>query len=57
MEHEFGVRCVAVPVFNAAGKAFAAVSVSGPSLRFDQATIAQDAQLIAQVLQPVQHCM
>ena len=57
MEHEFGVRCVAVPVFNAAGKAFAAVSVSGPSLRFDQATIAQDAQLIAQALQPVQHCM
>ena len=34
-----------------------AVSVSGPSLRFDQATIAQDAQLIAQALQPVQHCM
>lgn len=57
MEHEFGVRCVAVPVFNAAGKVFAAVSVSGPSLRFDQATIAQHAQLITQALQPIQRCL
>lgn len=57
MEHEFGVRCVAVPVYNAAGRVFAAVSVSGPSLRFDQATIAQHARLIAQIIQPVQRCL
>ena len=57
MEHEFGVRCVAVPVFNAADEVFAAVSVSGPSLRFDQATVANDARIIAEEIASLQRCM
>lgn len=36
MEHEFGVKCVAAPIFNKQGKVEAAVSISGPSLRFGQ---------------------
>lgn len=35
MEHEFGVKCVAMPIRNRDGHLVAAVSVSGPSLRFD----------------------
>ncbi len=32
-EREEGVRCIAAPIFDARGRAIAAVSVSGPSLR------------------------
>lgn len=34
MEHEFGVKCVAVPVLGRNGQVVAGVSISGPSLRF-----------------------
>lgn len=57
MEHEFGVRCVAVPVFGANGQVMAAVSVSGPSPRFDHNTVVRHAAMIAEVLQPLQHCL
>lgn len=57
MEHEFGVRCVAVPVFNSAGQVLAAVSVSGPSPRFDHTTLANDARIISDILQPLQRCL
>lgn len=57
MEHEFGVRCVAVPVFGANGQVMAAVSVSGPSPRFDHNAIARHAEVIMRVLQPLQHCL
>ncbi len=57
MEHEFGVRCVAVPVFGANGQVMAAVSVSGPSPRFDHNTLFTDAQLIRSTLQPLQNCL
>lgn len=56
MEHEFGIRCVAVPVFGSSGRVIAAVSVSGPSLRFDPQTIIDHAALITRTLQPLQHC-
>ena len=32
-EHELGVRCVAAPIFNQAGDAIAALSISGPTVR------------------------
>ena len=35
MEHEFGIRCISVPIFGADGEVKAAVSVSGPSMRFN----------------------
>ena len=55
MEHEFGIRCVAVPVFATGGQVLAAVSVSGPSPRFDPETIIRHACLITEVLQPLQY--
>ena len=33
-EHQPGLRCVAAPIRNAAGDVFAAISVSGPQVRF-----------------------
>ncbi|HMN86465.1 MAG TPA: IclR family transcriptional regulator [Bauldia sp.] len=32
-EHQPGIRCVAAPIFNSAGRAFAAISVTGPKDR------------------------
>lgn len=32
-EHQPGIRCVAAPIYNAAGRVFAAISVSGPKER------------------------
>lgn len=57
MEHEFGVRCVAVPVFGASGDVTAAVSVSGPSPRFDRTTIVRHAEVISRIIQPLQRCL
>ena len=39
MEHEFGVKCVAMPIFNQQHQVEAAISVSGPSLRFEEERI------------------
>lgn len=39
-ERYAGMRCIAAPVFNAHGEAVAGISVSGPSVRFDDASIA-----------------
>ena len=44
MEHEFGIKCVGVPVFKRDGALLGAISVSGPSLRFDDKTIEEYAQ-------------
>ena len=55
MEHEFGIRCVAVPVFGSNGQVMAAVSVSGPSPRFDPETVIRDAPLITEILRPLQY--
>jgi IclR family transcriptional regulator, KDG regulon repressor len=51
-EHEFEVRCVAAPIFNHSGEAFAALSVSGPRSRFDP--IAQNNELIRLALETAQ---
>lgn len=36
MEHEYGVKCVGVPIFNGSGIVMGALSTTGPSLRFDE---------------------
>ncbi|HEY5585054.1 MAG TPA: IclR family transcriptional regulator [Ruminiclostridium sp.] len=35
MEHEYGIKCVAVPIKNIRGEIVGAFSISGPSLRFN----------------------
>ncbi len=54
MEHEFGIKCVALPVFNHVGQPVCAVSVSGPSLRFSSARIDTIAGTMRDILTPVQ---
>ena len=41
MEHEYGIKCVAMPICNSRGEVVAAISVSGPSLRFTEQKIAE----------------
>ena len=55
MEHEYGIRCVAVPVFGADGRLVASVSVSGPSPRFDPMTIVRAADTLRRLIEPVQN--
>ena len=50
MEHEFGICCVGVPVFGNDGRVIAAVSISGPSLRFDQEMIQRNSARMQEIL-------
>lgn len=49
MEHEFGVKCVAIPLFNQRGLLWAAMSISGPSLRLPKYKIEEFAALLQEV--------
>ena len=55
MEHEYGVRCVGVAICDLSGNAVAGISVSGPSLRFEGDTPKEIANIIKQVLKPLNH--
>lgn len=55
MEHEFGISCVAVPLFGQSHEVIGAVSVSGPSLRFDSGTIESIHTTLKQVLAEAQY--
>lgn len=57
MEHEHGVKCVAVPIFSHAHELIAAVSVSAPSLRMGNETIERYAELMKEILQPLQNTL
>lgn len=57
MEHEYGIRCVAVPVLGNDQRVIAAVSVSGPSLRFGPEDICRNARIIKEILAPLQGSM
>lgn len=49
MEHEYGIRCVAVPLIGPGGNCRYAVSVSGPSLRMTDAKIIEYAGSLRQL--------
>jgi DNA-binding IclR family transcriptional regulator len=53
MEHEYGIKCVAVPLFNCNGKVMGAISVSGPSLRFSDETILRYADILRQASEEI----
>ena len=57
MEHEYGVKCFAVPIFGNDGRVIAAISVSGPSLRFDDGTVQKNAGILEQILKPIQYTL
>lgn len=54
MEHEFGVKCVGMPVFNRRGQVEAAISVSGPSLRFSEERTVEIAGIMASYVKKIQ---
>lgn len=55
MEHEFGVTCIGMPIFSHDNTIVAAISVSAPSLRFDDETIKRSAVQMKAILAPAQH--
>lgn len=55
MEHEFGISCVAIPLFGQSGEIIGAVSVSGPSLRFNAQTIPTIYATMKSILTDVQY--
>lgn len=46
MEHEFGIKCVALPIFDNRRQVVAAISVSGSSVHFTDEKIVEIAELI-----------
>ena len=46
MEHEYGIKCVGVPVRNSGGEVVAALSLTGPSLRYTDDKIIEYSQLL-----------
>lgn len=46
MEHEYGIKCVSVPIKNGNGELIGAISLSGPSLRFSDEKILEYANLL-----------
>lgn len=53
MEHEFGIKCVGVPVFKSNGQLLGALSVSGPSLRFSEEVITRYASRLTTCAQTI----
>lgn len=49
MEHEFGVKCVAVPLLDEDKNLKGAISISGPSLRFPERTIKKYAAMLLDI--------
>lgn len=50
MEHEFGIRCVAVPLYTLRNEVHAAFSLTGPSLRFESDRIPELAALLQELV-------
>lgn len=46
MEHEYGIKCVGVPLCNERNQVIGAISLSGPSLRFNEQQIVEYAKLL-----------
>lgn len=46
MEHEYGIKCVAVPIKNIRGELVGGFSISGPSLRFSDQKLNEYANLL-----------
>jgi DNA-binding IclR family transcriptional regulator len=46
MEHEYGIRCIAVPIKNMRGVTVASCSISGPSPRFTEAKFKEYAKVL-----------
>lgn len=54
MEHEFGIKCVGMPILGKRGQLVAGISISGPSLRFTDEQILYYAQRLKEVALKIQ---
>lgn len=54
MEHEYGIKCVGMPILNAKKQVVAGMSVSGPSLRFDDDTIRDYAHKLSEIARTIE---
>lgn len=54
MEHEYGIRCIAMPVLNRQGLVEAAVSISGPSPRFEEDRIKELAEMLKKTIRRIE---
>lgn len=52
-EHEEGIRCVGAPIRNHQKEVFAAISVSGPSQRFDRSRMLARAKLVIETAEEI----
>lgn len=55
MEHEFGVKCVALPIFDKAHKLYAAMSVSGLAVHFTDERIEEWALLMKKYIAKIEN--
>lgn len=55
MEHEEGIRCVAVPIYNQSGKVIAAISLSGPIILVTQYRIPELTEDILKTSKEISH--
>jgi len=53
MEHEEGIQCVGAPIRNHRGEVFAAVSISGPSQRFNPPRIETMSKLVTEAAREI----
>jgi DNA-binding IclR family transcriptional regulator len=54
MEHEYGIKCIGMPIRDKNRQVVAGISISGPSLRFDEQNIKQYSPLLQQVVQSIE---
>lgn len=50
MEHEFGIKCVGMPILNKKKQVVAGISMSGPSLRYDDDKIKEYAARLQEIV-------
>jgi IclR family KDG regulon transcriptional repressor len=53
MEHEYGIKCIGMPVLNKKKQVVAGMSISGPSLRFDEDKIEEYALKLREVVNKI----
>ncbi|GAA3407685.1 IclR family transcriptional regulator [Paenibacillus hodogayensis] len=54
MEHEYGIKCVGMPILNKKRQVVAGISVSGPSLRFEDNTIGAYASKLGELVRQIE---
>jgi len=54
MEHEYGIKCVGMPILNKKRQLVAGISVSGPSLRFDDEKIRDYALKLGEIVRAIE---